>query len=505
MDLNNMVECLFRRILPAALFAAVVADGATLTRGPYLQSCSSTSIVVRWRTDDPTDSRVWSRATNQPVEVEAADDRSVTDHEIRLMGLTADSIYSYSVGSTAEKLAEGAGFRFRTAPTNARPVRVWVIGDSGAESAEQLAVRDSYAGFANGAFTDLLLMLGDNVYGEASDADYGASLFDVYRDLLRQTVCFPAIGNHDSPWFLLHPAYLDVFTFPTAGEAGGVPSGTGLYYSYDYANIHFVCLDSWLSDRTEHGPMLSWLEADLAATRKDWIIAYWHHPPYSMSSDFSDSTPILIEMRERVVPILERYGVDLVMSGHSHAYERSFLLNGHYGYSWTLSSANVLDPTVGRTNESGPYLKPAGGMGAHRGTVYLVCGESGQGGMVSFAQHPAMAAISGGYGSVVLDIDGLRLNAKYLRSNGEIGDSFAIDKSAALARGPRLEMTHLDGSLTMRWPACLPDLALESCQDLGEARWQPVQALSHMIVGRTNIVSLGATNRVGFFRLRGLP
>ena len=82
--------------------------------------------------------------------------------------------------------------------------------------------------------------------------------------------------------------------------------------------------------------MLTWLEADLAANTNEWLIAFWHHPPYSKGSHDSDWEMELIQMRENALPLLESYGVDLVLSGHSHCYERSYFLDGHYGRSSAL-------------------------------------------------------------------------------------------------------------------------------------------------------------------------
>ena len=81
--------------------------------------------------------------------------------------------------------------------------------------------------------------------------------------------------------------------------------------------------------------MLTWRENDLAETTQKWIIAYWHHPPYTKGSHNSDSESRLVDMRENALPILESSGVDLVLSGHSHSYERSYQLHGHYGTSGT--------------------------------------------------------------------------------------------------------------------------------------------------------------------------
>jgi hypothetical protein len=142
----------------------------------------------------------------------------------------------------------------------------------------------------------------------------------MYATQLRHTFLWPTLGNHDATTggtpgpFSFH----DIFTLPQHGEAGGLASGSETYYSFDYANIHFVCLDSMSVSRAPGGPMLTWLEQDLAATDKDWILAYWHHPPYSWGTHNSDQEFELIEMRERALPVLERYGVDLVLCGHSH-------------------------------------------------------------------------------------------------------------------------------------------------------------------------------------------
>src|SRR5688572_25498648 len=99
--------------------------------------------------------------------------------------------------------------------------------------------------------------------------------------------------------------------------------------------------------------MLTWLENDLAATVQPWIIAFWHHPPYTKGSHNSDTESDLIQMRQNALPILENYGVDLVLSGHSHSYERSYFIDGHYGLSGTFSSMHQIDSGDGRVSGDG--------------------------------------------------------------------------------------------------------------------------------------------------------
>ena len=178
-------------------------------------------------------------------------------------------------------------------------------------------------------------MLGDNAYTEGTDAQYQTAVFDTYSDMLRKSVLWPAFGNHDAlsaSSVTQSGPYYDIFSLPTTGQAGGVASGTEAYFSFDYATIHFVVLNS--EDTLSYDPaaMIDWLSRDLAASNQPWTIALWHRPPYSKGSHDSDTEGNMVWMRANIVPMLEEEGVDLVLAGHSHAYERSFLLDGHYGY-----------------------------------------------------------------------------------------------------------------------------------------------------------------------------
>src|SRR5204863_3493213 len=166
-------------------------------------------------------------------------------------------------------------------------------------------VRNAYATYTGTRYTDVWLMLGDNAYDSGTDSEYQSAVFNMYSKMLRQTVLWPTIGNHDTDQSSNPPSslpYYQIFTLPQNGEAGGVASGTEDYYSYDYGNIHFVCLDSMPSSRTPNGAMMTWLKNDVASTTKNWIIAYWHHPPYSKGSHDSDSEGELIEMRQSALP-----------------------------------------------------------------------------------------------------------------------------------------------------------------------------------------------------------
>jgi tetratricopeptide (TPR) repeat protein len=416
----------------------VVSDGApAIVRGPYLQRITPTSAIMRWRTDAPTSTRLWGGPAADALGLAHDDVTLRTEHEVEVSGLSAGRRHYYAVGDQSGVLAGGDGdhwFRTHPAPGSSRPKRVWVIGDSGTANADAAAVRDAYLGYTGDTETDVWLMLGDNAYASGTDAEYQAALFDVYPTLLRTTPPWPTLGNHDA-FSASSPsesgAYYDMFTLPRAAEAGGLASGTEAYYSFDHGNVHFVCLDSHDTDRSAGGAMMTWLAADLAATDADWLIAYWHHPPYSKGShdsdDAGDSGGRMRDMRETALPILEAAGVDLVLTGHSHSYERSFLVDGHHGPSRALADSMLLDRGDGAAGGDGTYAKPTAGLTAGEGVVHAVAGNAGKisGGSLD---HPVMAVGINALGSMVLDMDGLTLTARMLDSTGVVRDEFTIEK-----------------------------------------------------------------------------
>ena len=433
------------RVLFGALLLAVYAFGLpldatalTLTRGPYLQLGTQSSIVVRWRTETATNSRVRYGTDPSNLSSVVDDSTSTTEHLVKLTGLNPSTKYYYSLGHSAATLAGGASHFFVTAPTpgTEQPTHIWVAGNSGTENAKARAVRDAYLKYKDSRYTHLWLILGDNAYQNGTDSDYQGAVFNTYPTLLRQTVLWPTLGRHDgitADSASQSGAYYDTFTLPKQGEAGGMASGTEAYYSFDYANIHFVVLDSIESSKAPAGAMLTWLKNDLAATTQPWIIAYWYHPPYSKGSHDSDTETALREMRENALPILEDAGVDLVLNGHSGSYDRSFLIDGHYGSSGTFEPKTMLvDGGDGRIDGTGEYQKSVNDKPV-RGTVYTVVGGSGETRRGS-SDHPVMRVSLNALGSMVLDVNGPVLDAAFLDDTGQVRDRFSMVKTTDTAK-----------------------------------------------------------------------
>lgn len=397
-------------------------QAAEVVRGPYLQQATPESIIVRWRTDVGTRSQVRYGTDFGDFSGTVSNGTLTTNHVMTITNLLPNTKYFYEVGSASQWFGNSTNIFFVTPPPvgTSQATRIWVIGDSGTADANAAAVRNAYRTVARTRKADLWLMLGDNAYSSGTDPQYQAAVFDMYPDILRNTVLWPTIGNHEAT---VSP-YLSIFTLPQAAEAGGVASGTERYYSFDYGDIHFICLDSWSSDRSSDGEMCNWLRMDLEATTQPWLIAFWHHPPYTKGSHDSDVEVELVAMRRNVLPILESYGVDLVLCGHSHSYERSFLLNGHYGTSSTLSDSMIQNDGDGREDGDGAYRKiPTESEGA----VYVVAGSSGQidGGDLD---HAAMFISLNVLGSLVIDVASNRLDVSFLRTNGLTGDYFTLVK-----------------------------------------------------------------------------
>lgn len=283
------------------------------------------------------------------------------------------------------------------------------------------------------------IWLGDNAYESGTDLEFQENVFDIYPELLRNTVVWATPGNHEygSINLLNDGPYYDIISSPRNAEAGGVPSSNKSYYSFDYGNIHFLSLNSEYLQAiiTGNTSFISWLKQDLANTKKDWIVAFWHQPPYTKGTHDSDDDFSRHQlMRENVVPILEQYGVDLVLGGHSHGYERSYLINGHRGKSNTFNASTMLlDGGNGNEFEGNEYVKYIDGPDKNKGAVYAVVGCSGKKGSgTNPLNHPVMyISTEDYYGSMVLDVEDLKMNAKFIDRTGAILDEFTIVKENA--------------------------------------------------------------------------
>ena len=451
-------------------------DGQTnhFARAPYLQLATPSSMVVVWRTEgaiDPVvrfglspetlDQRVMGDAivtrislTTNKTELKKMEARhpewmrlpklhsapaGLFQYEARITGLKPDTRYYYGVFDGRRRLTEpDASYHFVTHPPRgeARSARIWVVGDSGTGREPQHGVHTSMKDFVekDQRPLDFYIHLGDMAYQRGRDVEFQTRFFEMYEPTLRNLVCWPTMGNHEGGTSKgtngIGP-YYDAYVCPTRGEAGGVPTGSEAYYSFDYGRIHFICLDSHDLDRKPTGLMARWLKLDLERTKADWLIAFFHHPPYTKGTHDSDREKQLIEMRTHIMPFLESGGVDLVMTGHSHIYERSMLIDGAYATP-TVAEGVVLDDAEGNPVTGQPYHKSAG-LTPNGGNVQIVAGHGGTSNGRK-GTIPFMRSIWVEHGSVILDIEGDTLRGTMINKFGETRDVFGIVK--------RGEVTH---------------------------------------------------------------
>ena len=460
-------------ILAFVLACSAVHAVVPLNRGPYLQQATPDTVVVVWRTDaetapvlrygaapealtnevsgeaitlrvsadvqaPPEVSRLYAESAEDAAKRKGKDEDPSTpantrQYEAHVKGLQPATKYFYGVYNGDTLLAGGdADHYFVTHPPlgSKSSMRLWVVGDSGTGGPDQAAVHTAMRDYIakTGRPLDHYLHVGDMAYGRGTDGQFQNNFFAPYDATLRNTVCWPSMGNHEganSRGLSGTGPYYDAYVVPIAAEAGGVASGTEAYYSFDIADAHFICLDSHDLDRSPDAAMAQWLRADLEQARAKWLIAFWHHPPYTKGSHDSDKENQLIEMRENFMPILESAGVDLTLTGHSHIYERSMLIDGAYATP-TVAENVVLDDGDGNPDGDGAYHKSEG-LHPNEGAVAVVTGNGGAD-MGRKGTMPIMREIIVEFGSVIIDIDGDTLKGIMLNKDGETRDLFSIVK-----------------------------------------------------------------------------
>lgn len=180
-------------------------------------------------------------------------------------------------------------------------VKFAVIGDSGSGRREQYEVSQQMITMRSRFPYEFVLMMGDNLYGGQRPSDFVVKFERPYQALLAAGVRFyAAIGNHDDP-----DADIRYPAFNMNGSR---------YYTYTKGHVRFVVADTNFLDQVQ----LSWLDKTLRESSERWKIVYFHHPLYSNGDRHGSN----VELRVRLEPMLVEHGVDIVMSGHDHIYER---------------------------------------------------------------------------------------------------------------------------------------------------------------------------------------
>lgn len=278
----------------------------------------STALTIHWIDLDP----LASDAQSVTVDGEEVPARLVPGpslgkaFEARIEGLSPGTEHEYTIG--------GQTFPFRTPPrvlTASEPIRIVALGDHGVNdrSAATVAAIEELA-------PDLVLHMGDISYAEGRQNEW-IDWFRMVEPVAARRPWVTALGNHEtytgaSPWALVAPPSPMEIEFYK--QRFGLP-GNEIWYSFDWAGIHVVALDTFSQEGGIAQEQVAWLEADLAANADaPWTIVFLHEPPFSSNANHGSSE----RAQDAFTELFARHGVDLVLAAHDHSYERTVAIDG---------------------------------------------------------------------------------------------------------------------------------------------------------------------------------
>jgi hypothetical protein len=376
---DRAVRATFAPLSTGAMELPVSGAASRLHRYPYLQVAdTSTSLRLVWATTTsgagqvlvrPAGSTTFTAVPAVEKEYSAATTGTTGFFQqvALLQGLTPGAAYVYDVIHDGSPLARNVPFVSPSGPSG--PVRFIVFGDSGTQYSTPRAVRDAIAARdSSGNYLyprDFIVGVGDLAYNEGTFADYQANFFDQMsgrgdrgdgeRSILATRAFVPALGNHDyqQSYANAPSGFLGSFVLPTATTPA---ADAERYYSFDSGDAHFVVLDSMKFDfsgssetASRLAEMLDWVDRDLSSTGKTWRVVFFHHTIFSTAAHGTYGDLVANRgQRQRLAPILQAHGVQLVMFGHDHLYQRSKRLRvDSSGRIVRGASCEVVDSTQG--------------------------------------------------------------------------------------------------------------------------------------------------------------
>jgi hypothetical protein len=376
--------------------SAAAAEAASLTRQPYLQRVGPDRATVAFRLSTSCEASVRYGPGNSTGQ-EARSPATGRAHAVELASLQPGTEYTYVVEACGTRTSPR---RFSTAPVpGTRRIHFAAMGDFGTGGNEQREVAEAM----RARQPEFFLTLGDNAYSSGTEQEFQSNFFEPMAELLTEVPLFATLGNHEYVTDQGQP-YLDNLYLPTS------PSGGERYYSFDWGHVHFVALDSNCAiglaspERCTLEAQRKWLETDLAESKASWKVVFFHHPPWSSGEHGSQ-----LKIRREFTPLFEKYGVDLVLTGHDHNYERSQPMKGE-----AVASSGA------------------------RGIAYLVVGSGGATLRDFETSKPSWTALRNNrdYGYLDVEVEEGTLSARLLTPSGAVVDSLTLTKELPPAAEP---------------------------------------------------------------------
>jgi hypothetical protein len=301
---NKLYVTSFYLFINIIMHSHVSLASPSITKGPYLQNVTTNSIVIMWETDTP------SIGTIECNNVSFSESAASSIHEVEISNLTPNTNYSYRITS-GEAVGSNIKLIFTTMPETPASFNFAVVGDTQTPFYDaggnpittdlDAIIRGIYA-----SSPDIFLHLGDLVTAGGSSSDWN-TFFTHSEELLSTAPMFPTPGNHEYINDSGATHFFNYFSLPK-----NVDKELGRY-TFVYGNIRFISLDTQ-SLTTEQD---DWLKLTLANTIEDFIVVYFHQPPVT-----SNKIDLNAYVRDNWIPLFQQYGVNLVLSGHTHNYQR---------------------------------------------------------------------------------------------------------------------------------------------------------------------------------------
>jgi predicted phosphodiesterase len=362
------------------------ADDLGFIVKPFLQFGTTNAMTVVWQTTLQSAGEVaWGEDIGCSNSVSATANGTI--YTATIQGLAADTQYFYRVVSTAAdgQRIESETSTFQTACGRGKPIAFAVISDT----QKNPQVAGAIAELAWAQRPHFLLHPGDLVDKGKKDSDWREEFFPSMHALISRVPLFPVLGNHEQN----AKNYFDYMALPDPEY----------YYTFSYGDADFFMIDSNRKVDPE-SEQYQWLEKQLAASTATWKFVCHHHPPYSSDeNDYGDLWKSNKSTRgdERVrqlVPLYEKYAVDMVWTGHIHSYERT----------WPIKENEAV--AVG-------------------GTIYMITGGGGGGLETPGPYRPFFQNhVRRGHHYVMVHINGKALELRSFTLDDRLFDTVTIEK-----------------------------------------------------------------------------
>ncbi|UCE17319.1 MAG: metallophosphoesterase [Gemmatimonadota bacterium] len=338
--------------------------------GPYVQNVKTNSITIMWESSKPENGKVLY-GEKRSLDGETDEKGLSTIHEITLTGLKSETRYYYRVQSGKDV---SDVYSFKTAVMKESPFSFASYGDNRDGPVMHRKITNLIAS----KNPDFVIHNGDLVNKGPVQKQWGLLFFNPAHRLMSQFPLYPVLGNHEEN----SEHFYNFFSLPNNER----------WYSFDYGKAHFIMLDSDDEGLFENGVQHTWLIDDLKKKSATWTFVTLHVPPFTAGGNYYKRRRI--RLKNVLHTLMERYGVDIVFSGHDHNYERT-------------------RPIVSKN-------------GAHPVT-YVIAGNGGT--PMRYIGHREWTLYAERvFGFVLVQVDGKKLLLRGMNIENEVIDELILDK-----------------------------------------------------------------------------